>query len=680
MENKQVQKHGTKIGILQKLLIFIVVCFALLSIISVFVTKKKVDNALKESKGATLVSLCEAKINNLEDMLAYQRATGLTLAENEVIIDALIAEQNGTGTAEMQKRVEKIINDVANANPVYENIFVASAATKFGYADIHDGATLHPAEEQTYLDLESGSTDMIAKASIATTSGKAIYVVAYAIKDGSGKFLGELCLGIDVAAMTQSIINEENYSVTISSTQGVILASPDPEQIGFDITTVNPTFVDDIVAEPVGAFEHTNELGQDLFSGYMSNGNFYIEVAESASVTSSMVGKVTNSLVSTLILLSVIMAVVLGVVTFIFIRPLRSIAHEIGGAAIALQNNCLDLKHRMKEKGRDEAAEIAKAFNILMDGLDNAIVSVNDCSSDIISSNRVIGASIDDSNQRAESIGALTEELTSSMTEVMDSTASIANEINVLKDTVNEVNASTKEHISFIDEIKTRAGQVKEQTISNKVDILETINGKSKDLDIAIEESKQIDKITSLTEEILAISDQTNLLALNASIEAARAGEAGKGFAVVAEEIRTLADNSKDTANNIQVITEEVVRSVKNLMNNSNEIIKFIIERINTDYEGFTDVTSTYYDDAERMAQIIADFSAQIANVANTTETIDESVHGINQNITECTHGIEDTADSAQDLITAISDIYEKSNNTTSTLNTLKDNLSRFEA
>ena len=60
-------------------------------------------------------------------------------------------------------------------------------------------------------------------------------------------------------------------------------------------------------------------------------------------------------------------------------------------------------------------------------------------------------------------------------------------------------------------------------------------------LEKAITESKRIDEIRNLAQDILAISSQTNLLALNASIEAARAGESGKGFSVVAEEIRNLS-------------------------------------------------------------------------------------------------------------------------------------------
>ena len=82
----------------------------------------------------------------------------------------------------------------------------------------------------------------------------------------------------------------------------------------------------------------------------------------------------------------------------------------------------------------------------------------------------------------------------------------------------------------------------------------------------SIEESRQIGNIDNLTNDILDIASQTNLLALNASIEAARAGEVGKGFAVVAEEIRQLAENSKNTASDIQNISVGVVRAVNQLI------------------------------------------------------------------------------------------------------------------
>ena len=114
----------------------------------------------------------------------------------------------------------------------------------------------------------------------------------------------------------------------------------------------------------------------------------------------------------------------------------------------------------------------------------------------------------------------------------------------------------------------------------------------------ALENSKSVEKVAQLTEEILNISSQTNLLTLNASIEAARAGEAGKGFAVVADEIRQLADSSRETANNIQSINEMVIRAVQGLMKSSEEIIAYINKTILPDYESFVKSGQQYSEDA----------------------------------------------------------------------------------
>lgn len=110
-------------------------------------------------------------------------------------------------------------------------------------------------------------------------------------------------------------------------------------------------------------------------------------------------------------------------------------------------------------------------------------------------------------------------------------------------------------------------------TIKKAIQI--TLDSK-KNLEIAIEETKEIGKIVEVSEAIRAIAAQTNLLALNASIEAARTDEAGNGFVVVANEIKNL---SNTTGNEIEKVSNVLGTHIGNLsvsVTNINEIIEMI--------------------------------------------------------------------------------------------------------
>ncbi len=266
--------------------------------------------------------------------------------------------------------------------------------------------------------------------------------------------------------------------------------------------------------------------------------------------------------------------------------------------------------------------------------------------------------------QKAEKIGTIAEETSSNMTvlnreitgiselagcvmgqaaqakELVDGIFSNGSE---LGDAIENVAKKAGEAAEQSGNIMERAGKQHDNSERSAKEAVVLYQETKEDLERAITDSKRVQEIDTLTEEILAISSQTNLLALNASIEAARAGEAGKGFAVVAEEIRQLADDSKQAVDKIRKVTESVVHNVAFLSESSGKLLGFMNGKVMEDYRGMTELAKMYQKDAAFYNEISSDLGA-------SSEEMSASMEGINEAIATIAGLIGDIAESMQSM------------------------------
>ncbi len=180
--------------------------------------------------------------------------------------------------------------------------------------------------------------------------------------------------------------------------------------------------------------------------------------------------------------------------------------------------------------------------------------------------------------------------------------------------------------------------------------------------DIVTDLVSQIQGVSAITDAILSISSQTNLLALNASIEAARAGEAGKGFAVVADEIRTLAEQTKTSTEEITGIMNQLI----DVANKSVEKMNHCVEGIQVQNVKIDDVSSSFEQTKENVGELKSRMEGIIVGINDVTQNtanIVESVSNVSVNTERVTELSDSGAQGAAviyDTIKEFSETIEK--------------------
>ena len=359
-------------------------------------------------------------------------------------------------------------------------------------------------------------------------------------------------------------------------------------------------------------------------------------------------------------------------------KPAKSAKKQLEELSQTIKDGHGELHRRIHIKSNDEIGDLCDGVNDFVGILEEVMGTITTVSGNVNTSIGMINQGIETSNENASNISAVMEELASSMDMVSSSAAQTAQGTADVDNAVADMADATKEGHDFVAEVKERAVEARKGAQSRCQVINENISRQKDVMSSAIDESRKVKDIESLTEDILSIAAQTNLLALNASIEAARAGEAGKGFAVVAEEIRQLADSSKETANNIQGISAGVIAAVERLIDNSSELMEFVGTDIVEDFHKFEQIADSYDNDADKMGEMIEDYGEKAELIKATTAEMTNNVNDIASTVGQCAEGIESAAKDTCTLVNLILDIKGQSDDNTSNMETLSDETKRF--
>ena len=447
-----------------------------------------------------------------------------------------------------------------------------------------------------------------------------------------------------------------------------------------NITNTAKFFVGGQMANAVASHNEMRGIVTDL----QAHQDTYTQLLNDSALEAASYGREAVKFIQMIaMIINVIILAVSGLVVFIVARtivgPARNATKHLNNIISGIELGEGNLTERLQVKYSDEIGQLATGINAFLDQLQNIMLKLRGSSQSMNNQVNNINYSIVTSEGSASDVSATMQQMSASMEEISATLDTIAAGSRDMLESVQGMKELAKEGVEVTDVIKIKAEDIRKDALHSKESTIKMLDANKELLEVAIENSRSVDKINELTNDILGIASQTNLLALNASIEAARAGDAGRGFAVVADEIRNLAERSKDTANNIQEISKLVTEAVGALAANANEMLTFIDGTVLSDYDKLVDVANQYYADADHldgMMDVIDDKSAELeSNITNINEGID----GINSAVDESAQGVSMVADNASQLVEMLGSIRSDAESNREISDELSNEVAQFK-
>lgn len=330
-------------------------------------------------------------------------------------------------------------------------------------------------------------------------------------------------------------------------------------------------------------------------------------------------------------------------------------------------------------KRRDEIGELARSFN----GIN---VKVSQIIQNVIEETDSVGRAIENVD---ENMSALTSQVNfmsniiNKLSSKMDENSAIAEEMNAtsseIEGAIDSIAHETQYSAETAGEVSNRAEKLKATAIDSQKRAQEIRSDVAIKLREAIEQSKAVEKIKILSDAILAISAKTNLLALNASIEASNAGIAGTGFAVVAREIRNLAENSKQTVNEIQDVTKLVIESVNALSESVEQVLDFLENYVVKDYDMLVETGEQYNNDAQLLNEMVTSLSATTEQLYASMQSMTKAINDVAAASEEGASETSDLAKEAEVIVMRTSEVLKKTQDVNNSSKKLLELVSIFK-
>ena len=627
MKKKRYKLKSIKSKLIVSMVCLCVIPLIILGIISYMQSTKIIERKMEDSS----VGLLNA-INQGIDKYFDGAKVQLNTAGDQM---NFLSDQNNNIESEISylRNLKKNNSDIVNA------FYGTESKSYIVIPEVKAEEQFNPQNTEWYRQavLQNGNI-VISQPYLDKSTNKMVVTLSKTVcKDD--KILGVIGFDLSIDKLTQMVNSTQVGTggfINAFDQDGTVIIDNVKENIGTDIIK-RQSFWSEVGYKSNGfiKYEYNGEKKIGAFATNDSTGWKFMENISESNLTNDL-NVTKNTIIAGTIIVSIIGVIVSLIISIRITNNINKLSKVFSKASSG------DLTVTSDIKSDDELGILSKDFNNMISNISALIKSVRE-SSEII-------------QKTCTGIAAVSEETTASVSEVAKAMEEIANgtskqanlaihgtnKMTILSDNIEVISTSIEDakDISISTKRLSRAGIDTIDDLTEKSTSTKNASNNINNLVLNIHDSMK--KITDISEKIAGITEQTNLLALNASIEAARAGESGKGFSVVADEIRGLAEKSKDSTQEIKriisVIQKQSIEAVDSIEVNKN-VLKSQEEAITLTKNIFNKIIFGGDDLFEKI------------NIISTSKnSVNQSKDEVESSTNEISHVSQDIASGAQQV------------------------------
>lgn len=639
-----------------------------------YISHKKSKNAMDDNLQTTSLQTLKQTGKSFEEYL-NKMTQELTILNKNIDIKDL--EDSAQDYKKTQQYVQYALKSIKESLSGIDNVYYsAEHGAVIIDSEITDESKLSFRDKDWYKKAKENTDKFIySEPYVDAVTGNNVLTISKAVTGYNGEFIGVVGIDINLSEIETYIhdvsLLDYGYIVIADNNGKIVINNEKNKTFGENLSGFE--FWDTLKNSNQEKTKWTNngELTFVLQSIDEKTGWRIVGFVEEKEITEHL------SSIRNTIFIAVAVFFTLGIIASLILT--KTITEQIKKINIGVRKIATgNLRERIKVSSKDEIQELAENLNTALDSISGLLKEIDSTSEEMYDSASGIASMSEETHAAVSEVANAINEVSNGSTDQATAISNVTNTVDGLSNRIDDVDKNINNILNLsevTDKLSDDGLKVLNLLIEKSVVTKQNTQESSSNVKEMTDSIKNINQISDV---ISGITEQTNLLALNASIEAARAGELGKGFAVVAEEIRKLAEESKDSTDKIKSIIKEVNQKSIRFVDSMEETVNILNEQdesINNTKNIFIEIAESI----EPLVEAIRYISNLTDKMNNDKENVKKEIDNISVISQDVASVSEEVTASAEEVTATMDELTEYADKLDGIAENLKEKLNKFE-